>query len=142
MRPNDPWNRYRQIATQTAPPGQLVLMLFDGAIKFLERALQGFDLEDPAECNEAINNNIMRAQAIIEELDRSLNLAEGGEFSANMRRLYTYLDRRLMESNLRKEQGGLREVVDRLSVIRDAWRQMLQEVGQIAPTAPLALTAA
>ena len=142
MRSENPWNRYRQVATQTAPPGQIVLMLFDGDINFLERALHGFDLEDPSECNQAIHNNITKAQAIIEELDRSLNIAEGGEFSANMRRLYQYMDRRLTESNLHKEQGGVREVVERLSVIRDAWRQMLQEVGQAAPAPALALATA
>ena len=46
---------YRTIATQTAPPGQLVLMLYDGAIRFLECALAAFEYEDPLEFNETIN---------------------------------------------------------------------------------------
>jgi flagellar secretion chaperone FliS len=123
----NPWACYRQVATQTASPGQLVLMLYDGTIGFLERALHGFSLEDPAELNQTVGNNVLRAQAILEELDRALDLSAGGEFAARMRGLYHYLDRRLMESNLRKEADGIREVVTRLSVIRDAWNEMLQQ---------------
>ena len=49
MNLRQPWQSYRQVSTQTASPGQLVLMLFDGAIRFLDRALEGFELEDPVE---------------------------------------------------------------------------------------------
>ncbi len=125
MQPKNPCARYRQVATQTATPGQLVLMLYEGAIGFLERARHGFSLEDPADSNQMVSNNVLRAQAIIEELDRSLNMSAGGEFAINMRRLYLYLDRRLMESNLQKQPDGILEVIQRLSVLRDAWREML-----------------
>ena len=123
---------YRQVATKTAPPGQLVLMLYEGAIRFLERALQGFGKDDPADCNQTINNNILRAQEIIRELDLSLNTREGGEIAANLRRLYEYFDQRLLESNLRKEPDGIRDVSGRLTVLRDAWATMLgrQDWGQ------------
>lgn len=125
FRPN-PWKTYQKAATQTASPGQLVLMLFDGAIRFLRQAEQGFNLEDPQEFNQTIHNNITRAQAIINELNYSLNMAQGGEFSIKMRALYDYFDRRLMESNLRKEAAGVREVIQRLTVLREAWSEMLQ----------------
>lgn len=125
MNRTDPWMRYRQVATQTASPGQLVLMLYEGAIGFLERAVHGFSLDDPTECNQTIGNNILRAQAILEELDRSLDVSAGGEFALNLRRLYNYLDRRLMESNRSKQPEGIQEVIQRLSVLRDAWREML-----------------
>ena len=65
MNQANPWKSYRQVATQTAPPGQLVLMLFEGAIRFLDRALIGFTKEDPAEFHQTINNNIIRAQEIV-----------------------------------------------------------------------------
>ena len=82
-----PWDSYRKVATQTASPGSLVLMLYDGAIGFLERALAGFDGTDPAQVNQAVNNNIMRAQAIICELNGVLNMEAGGEIAVNLRRL-------------------------------------------------------
>ena len=120
------WESYRQIATQTASPNQLVLMLYDGAIRFLERARLGFLEEDPLEYNRTINNNVLRAQDIINELNRSLDMSKGGEFSTNMRRLYTYLDRRLQESNERKDEEAVKEVINRVTVLRDAWAQMLE----------------
>ena len=133
MRPIDPGKAYRQVSTQTASAGQLVLMLYDGAIRFLERALLGFDREDPAEFHETIHNNVQRAQAIITELDLSLNLNEGGELGATLHRLYEYLNGRLHESNLHKTEDGIREAIQRLSVLRDAWSKMLQGPALVGP---------
>jgi flagellar protein FliS len=123
----NPWQSYRQIAIQTASPGQLVLMLFDGAIRFLERARLGFEAEDPLEFNQTIHNNVVRAQDIIAELNLSLNLELGGEFALTLRRLYDYMDRRLHESNCSKKPAGILEVLERLTVLRDAWSEMLQK---------------
>lgn len=127
MKPTNPWQSYRQVATRTASPGQLVLMLYEGAIRSLERAQGGFTMDDPGEFNTTINNNILRAQDIIRELDYSLNVTEGGELAIQLRRLYDYFDRVLQESNLKKEPTGISEVLTRLAVLRDAWATMLQQ---------------
>lgn len=122
----NPWKSYRQVATQTASPGQLVLMLYEGAIRFLERSRLGFAKDDPAEFNGTINNNILRAQEIIQELNASLNTTAGGELAGTLRRLYEYMDWRLSESNRLKEENGIKEVIQRLTILRDAWATMLQ----------------
>jgi len=121
----NPWQSYRQVATKTATPGQLVLMLFDGALRFLDKALIGFDLDDPLDSNLAINNNIIKAQEILRELNSSLNMEQGGEFAATMRRLYNYYDLQLSQSNLQKDPAGVQLVIRLLSVIRGAWAEML-----------------
>ncbi len=121
----NPWLSYRQVATKTATPGQLVLMLFDGALRFLDKALVGFDLDDPLDSNLAINNNILKAQEILRELNMSLNMEKGGEFATTMRRLYNYYDLQLSQSNLRKDPSGVDLVIRLLSVIRGAWAEML-----------------
>jgi flagellar protein FliS len=126
----NPWQAYRQVATQTATPGQLVLMLYDGALRFLEQSLTGFAKDDPAEFHQTIGNNLLRAQQILHELNISLNLEAGGDVAANLRRLYEYLDRRLLESNIKKEEAGIKEVIARITVLRDAWAQMLS--GQLS----------
>lgn len=136
----NPWQSYKKVATQTAGPGQLVLMLFDGAIRFLERAQGGFELEDPGEFNLTINNNVHRAQAILDELNGSLDMARGGEISQHLRGLYNYLDRRLDESNRTKTPEGIRECVERLNVLRGAWSEML--AGSPGPVAELSAAAA
>ena len=135
---------YKTIATQTAPPGQLVVMLHDGAIRFLECALGGFQHDDPKEFNETINNNVLRAQEIINELDDSLDLAQGGELAATLRRLYKFMDNQLTHSNASKSPEGIRDALHRLSTLRDAWREMLAQRGcaqqEPAPYTPLAVT--
>src|SRR6185312_9861409 len=78
MRAANPWKSYRETATLTAPPGQIVLMLFEGAIRSLERSLPGFSNTDPAEANMTIHNNLQRAQEIIRELNGSLNMEQAG----------------------------------------------------------------
>jgi flagellar protein FliS len=132
---------YLQVATQTASPGQLVLMLYDGAIRFLERARQGFGLEDPAEFNETINNNVLRAQAILDELNAALNMDQGGPLADHLRMVYNYLDRRLQESNIRKEPDGVEEVIGRLETLRDAWREMLSKPVAAEADSPMSLAA-
>ena len=129
------WQSYRQVATQTASPGQLVLLLYDGILRFLEQARLGFAKDDPKEFNETINNNTQRAQAIINEMNQSLDMAQGGEFAVRLRALYDYFDRRLHESNVTKTQTGIDEVVKHVTVLRDAWAEMLQRgAGEPAPS--------
>jgi flagellar protein FliS len=134
-----PWESYRKVATQTASPAHLVLMLYDGAIGFLERALAGFDSRDPIQLNQAVNNNILRAQAIIHEMNANLNMEAGGEISINFRRLYNYLHSRLREANLKKRKEPVQEALMRLRVLRDSWAEMLRRgpvpAGQFADQA-------
>jgi flagellar protein FliS len=124
----DPWKSYRRIATQTAPPGQLVLMLFDGALLSLDRALLGFSLTDIAERNSAIHNNLQKAVDIVRELNGSLDLDAGGQLAETLRNLYAYFERRLIESNIRKTRAGIDEVLPMIKQLRDAWFQMLNGV--------------
>jgi flagellar protein FliS len=132
---NKPWESYRKVATQTASPGQLVLMLYDGAISFLEKAMTGFAYKDPLQFNQTINNNILRAQAIIHEMNASLNMEAGGEVSTNFRRLYNYLYRRLTQANRSKQQAPIEEAIARLRVLRDSWAQMLRQGADPVPAA-------
>ena len=133
MKPVHPWKSYRQIATQTAPPGQIVLMLFEGILRSLGRALEGFSHEDPAQANMTIHNNLHLAQEIIRELDQSLNMEQGGECAATLRRLYRYFDRRIAESNVSKSRHGLDEVLGHMTVLRDAWATMLNQPSKTTP---------
>jgi flagellar secretion chaperone FliS len=124
-----PLRSYRTIATQTAPPGQLVLMLYEGAIRFLEQALADFDQADPLEFNATIHNNVRRAQDILTELNNSLDLSQGGDLAATLRGLYGYMHRQLTLSNTRKTPEGIHDNISRLTVLRDAWSQMLRQQG-------------
>ncbi len=124
---------YRANSVLTASPGQLVLMLFDGALKAMNLALDGFDrpLEDRRRI-EVINKHLLKAQMILSELQSGLNLAAGGEFAQTMYRLYEYHNRRLFEANIRKDPTAVREVERLVMELRDAWAQMLSQQDSVS----------
>lgn len=117
---------YRANAVLTASPGQLVLMLYDGALKALALAREGFTLspDDPNRI-AVINQQLLKAQNILAELQSGLNFEVGGEFARTMHRLYDYHNRRLFEANLRKTEEPVIEVERLVRELRDAWAEML-----------------
>lgn len=118
---------YRANAVLTASPGQLVLMLYDGALKALALAREGFSRpEDDFRRIALINEQLLKAQRIIGELQDTLNLEAGdGSLAREMNRLYDYYNRRLTESNLRKDPAPAAEVERLLRLLRDGWAEML-----------------
>lgn len=117
---------YRANSVLTASPGQLVLMLFDGALKAMAIAREAF-ARPPEDVRriEVINAQLIKAQNILRELQGTLNHEAGGEFSRTMEQLYDYYLRRLMEANLRKDVEPVIEVERLLREVRDAWAEML-----------------
>jgi flagellar protein FliS len=101
-------------------------MMYEGAISFLERSLIGFSHQDPLTFNQTINNNILRAQAIIRELNVRLDMEKGGEVSTNLRALYDYYFIRLNEANRLKRREPIDEVLKLVRILRDGWAEMLQ----------------
>ena len=134
MKPANKLNIYRKTATTTASPGELVLMLYDGALRFMAAAELGFQEEHFARRNEAIHNNILRAQAIITELQATLNIEKGGAFSENLYRLYDFMQNHLSQANREKDNQKIKVVAGFMQDIRDAWAQMLLQ--QSAAQAP------
>lgn len=118
---------YKSVAVTTATPSQLVLMLFDGALRFLSTALQGFEIEQVGLRIETVNNNSLKAQRIIRELQCSLDLKIGGEFAQRMYALYDFMVDQLIKANLSKDPAPMKVVEKLLGEIRDAWAQMLDQ---------------
>ena len=100
-------------------------MLFDGALRFLAAAELGFNEENFARQNEQVHNNIQRTQAIITELQATLNMEKGGEFSENLYRLYDFMQEHLNQANREKSREKIKTVAAFMQDIRDAWSQML-----------------
>lgn len=118
---------YKSVAVTTATPGHLVLMLFDGALRFISTALHGFKVESIGVRNEQIHNNVVKAQRILRELQCSLNLKVEGEFAPRMFALYDFMLDQLQHANLTKEPTPIETVERLLGDIRDAWAKMLQQ---------------
>jgi flagellar protein FliS len=117
---------YRSAAVMTASPAQLVLMLFDGALKSLDFAQEAFKRPSHDwQRFEAINRHLMKAQSILAELQGGLDMETGGEFAETMHRLYNYHMRRLFEANIRKKVEPVIEVERLIREVRDAWAEVL-----------------
>jgi len=121
---------YRNNAVLTASPGQLVLMLYDGALRALGLAREAFARpEDDVARLQVINNQLLKAQAIISELQSGLDFQKGGEVATTLDRLYEYYNRRLFEANLRKQAAPVAEVERLLGELRAGWAEMLTKQG-------------
>ena len=121
---------YKNSSVNTASPGQLVLMLYDGALKFLSLAEQGLSSTDPRIKNEVVNNNLIKAQNILAELQSSLDMKVPGDFSKTMFGLYDFMIRQLQQANIKKVAEPIETVSKMLKDIRDAWEEMLKKVSQ------------
>jgi len=118
---------YRSVAVTTATPGQLVLMLFDGTLRFLSTALHGFEIEALGARNEQIHNNLLKGQNVLRELQASLDLQVGGEFGQTMYALYDFMLDQLQKANLTKDPAPIHIVERLLGEIRGSWAQMLDQ---------------
>ena len=126
---------YKTASVSTASPGRIVLMLFDGCLQRLARVEHGFGIESVVQRNEEIHNNLLVAQNILRELQVSLDMERGGDFSKTMYSLYDFLIEHLIKANIKKEVSYVQEVSRLVREVRDAWAQMLDEVVKDSPQA-------
>lgn len=124
----DPLKQYKATQIKTASQGQLILMMYDGAIKFLKIAKSGF----PNKKYDVVNNNIIKSQDIITELMLALRL-EAGDIAKNLYSLYEYMNRRLIEANIKKNESICDEILKMLEELRDVWKQVIDKVGETQP---------
>ena len=114
------YNQYREKSIQTARPEELTLMLYNGLVKFIMRAI---DAVEKGKVEDA-HNNIIRAQDIIQEFMRTLD--KRYPIAVSLELLYDYMYRRLVEANLRKDVSILTEVLDMAKQLRDVWEQAMK----------------
>ena len=125
-------NAYRVNAVSTASAENLVVMLYDGAIRFLGMAIRAFEKDDPLDFNLTVHTNITKTQAIIRELSRSLDLEKAGELGDSLVSLYDYFDTRLQEANIQKDKAIIEEIIERIGELRDAWNESLNKSDEAA----------
>ena len=114
---------YRRTAVQSSSPLGLVVMLYDGAIKFVLEAREAIARHDVRARTEAVS----RALAIVTELQNTLNLKEGGEIGRELDRLYSYISARLFDVTAKADDEAAKEVHKLLSTLRDGWSQIASQ---------------
>lgn len=120
MLKSDGYKTYQNSKVMTASPAELTLMLYDGAIKFANIALSAIENNDI----EKAHNNIRKADAIIEELQCTLN--HKYPVADDFDKVYSYLRDRLMWANIKKDKDILNECLEHMHTMRDTWVQVMK----------------
>jgi flagellar secretion chaperone FliS len=121
---------YRDSAVLTATPAQLVVMLYDGANRFLRQA----EVVMAEGAYSHASERLQRAEAIIDELLHTLNM-DAGEISVSLQAIYLFCRRHLSEARLERSAHKIGEVRTLLGDLRDAWAQISQDAGAAAISA-------
>jgi flagellar secretion chaperone FliS len=114
------YGAYERTKVETSDQRQLILLLYDGAIRFMRKASARIDANDI----EAAHNYLVRSRDILGELLATLKPEKAGEVGRNLQRLYVYIFNRLVEANLTKNNEIVAECVKLMSTLRDGWAQI------------------
>lgn len=121
MNYNNVTNEYYENSVETETPGNLVIKLYEGAIRFLYLAEDGFTPNARGFINhQEINTNLLKAQAIIHELRTTINY-NGGEIAKQLESLYAYMYQKLVDANRKKDLKLVIEVRGLLEELLEAW---------------------
>ena len=112
--------QYNNSKVLTASPAELTLMLYDGAIKFLNMAIMAIEKKD----YEKAHNNIMKTQRIIDEFRSTLNFKY--PVAAEFEKVYEYISRRLVWANVKKDIEIIEECLGHLRGMRDTWKEVMK----------------
>lgn len=121
MPQKNPYAAYGNNKILTATPAQLTLMLYEGAIKFVNIAITAVEKNEV----EKAHNNIMKTENIIMEFQATLD--HKYEVAKDFDNVYTYLLQRLQEANLKKDKEILEEVLTHLRTMRDTWKEVMEK---------------
>jgi flagellar protein FliS len=111
---------YRASAVLTASGGQLVVMLYDGALRFLHQAAVA--MADGK--TELAHNKLRRAELIIVHLRDTLDLDQGGELAERLQSIYLFCGRHLMQARFDRDPAKIEEVAGLLGQLRHSWAQI------------------
>lgn len=138
VHPQQAYGQYQRVQTETSTPGQLVLLLYQGCVRFVQRGRLALDAQD----YDTARISLLRAQDIVAELMGSLNL-EAGDLAQNLLRLYEYMHRRLVQANIRHDSAAALEVEELVRSLLPAWEEAVrQQAGATTPAKASDLTGA
>lgn len=123
------YQKYKQTSVQSASREKLLLLLYEGAIKFIKRAILACEQKDIA----ARGINIGRAFDIIMELNNTLDHKVGGDISKNLEQLYMFICQQLTASNLKGEPQPLRDALKILETLYQGWIEAIEKLKKDEP---------
>ena len=118
--------QYKQVQVKTANKEKLLIMLYQGCIKFLRLAKKSINNDNI----EGANNYIIRSQDIIQELMNTLDMEKGGDISNNLYQLYDFMNRQLIKANVNKDVEKIEVVEVMMKELLDTWKEAIQKVNE------------
>ncbi len=109
---------YKDNEVSTQNKGRLIVLLYEGAIKFMKLAIKELEAGN----QEAKGRYINRAVDIITELNAILDMEQGGEIAANLRKLYTFMNERLVQANIKRDPNMIRDVMKLMEELNQGWK--------------------
>jgi flagellar secretion chaperone FliS len=113
-------NAYRQTQVQSRSPLELVVMLYDGALRFMNEAKAGFEAGDIKRRAEAMS----RTMAIIDQLQNTLDMKAGGDIARSLDQLYTYVRDRLLQASMQQSGKPVDEAIAVITNLREGWAEI------------------
>ena len=116
-------NAYKKASVNTLDQNKLIIMLYDGAIKNANFAVQYMESGEI----EKVHDSLIKTKNIVTELLATLNMDQGGEIAKNLKSLYSYMFSQLIEANMEKKSEPVLTVIDLLKELRGAWVQIKEK---------------
>lgn len=135
------YNAYQKTNVNTASQGRLVVLLYEGAVKQIASAINLFEPTGKIKPSniEKYGIHIQKAQAIITELQVSLDMEKGGEIAKNLMSLYVYFNEELMDASIKHNKEKLQFIYKMLNELTESWRTISNSTAN-APAAKVANT--
>ena len=114
-------NQYRHNEIATSSQGKLIIMMYEGALKFVTLAIEGIDTKDLSKKGTYIN----KTHDIINELSCALDMKKGGDVAHKLESLYQFILHQLTLANIKSDRKALESIVNVLTPLKEAWEELL-----------------
>jgi len=116
-------NEYRQNEIATSSQGKLIVMMYEGALKFVNLAIEGIDNQDLSKKGKYIN----KAHDIINELSCALDMKKGGDVAQKLESLYQFILHQLTLANIKSDRKTLESIINVITPLMEAWKELLAQ---------------
>ena len=121
---NHPYQKYKQTSITSASREQLLIMMYEGAIRYMKRAAKAIDEKDLSEKGM----NIGYAYDVVTELTNTLDHEIGGEIALNLEQLYMFVCDQLTQANINNERKPIDDSISIFETLLDGWRQAIEKL--------------
>lgn len=132
----NPYSAYQRTNVNTASQGRLVVLLYEGILKNLSLAINLFEQDEKIKPGniEQFGIYIQKSQAIISELQVSLDMEKGGKIAENLMSLYVYFNEQLMSAAINQDKKIIQNILKMVNELTQSWRTISNSTANASAT--------